>query len=291
MIQSKIIADSINSQGDRLTTFVVTFPRIILAEFNTHRMFSRNSASSRAIPFKKMVESVHSNPFIPIAWQIDHKGMQGTEYITDYDLLLQCKWDWLQARDFAVQQAESLNKSLGVTKQLCNRLLEPFMWHTVIITSGKEGLDNFFKLRDHEDAEIHIQELAKRMKESISNSTPKQLQAGEWHIPFGDNIDLQNWYNTNKRPTAAFWNELEDYEKDSWNIKVATANCARVSYTVVGEEGKESNYINDIKLHDRLLASKHMSPAEHCCQVTNDSEWYFNFKGFKSYRYIIEKNV
>jgi thymidylate synthase ThyX len=83
MIQAKIVADSLNPQGDRLTTFIVTFPRIILAEFNTHRMFSRNSASSRAIPFDKMVKSVQENPFIPIVWQKDHKGMQGKEYLTD----------------------------------------------------------------------------------------------------------------------------------------------------------------------------------------------------------------
>jgi len=182
MIEAKIVADSINPQGDRLTTFVVTFPRIILAEFNTHRMFSRNSASSRAIPFAKMVESVETNPFIPIAWQKDHKGMQGTEYWSEPQSNDHID-KWLIARDKAIEIASAMNHS-GVTKQLCNRLLEPFMWHTVIITSGKDGLDNFFKLRNHEDAEIHIQELAKRMKESMSNSTPKQLQEKEYHLPF-----------------------------------------------------------------------------------------------------------
>ena len=83
MIQARILADSISERGDRITTYLLTFPRIILAEFNTHRAFSRNSASSRAIPFKKMVESVQTNPFIPIAWQKDHKGMQGTEYLSE----------------------------------------------------------------------------------------------------------------------------------------------------------------------------------------------------------------
>jgi thymidylate synthase ThyX len=283
MIQSKIVADSIGPQGDRLTTFVVTFPRIILAEFNTHRMFSRNSASSRAIPFKKMVESVETNPFIPIAWMKDHKGMQGTEYLDRKESHHAIK-AWLGGKFDAIAHATNLHNS-GVTKQLCNRLLEPFMWHTVIITSGKEGLDNFFKLRDHEDAEIHIQELAKRMKESMSNSTPKVLQAGEWHIPFGDKLDINSLHDYGIV-------EMDNYyDIDELKVAVATARCAKVSYTVVGEEGKESNYANDIRLHDRLLASKHMSPAEHCCQVTNDSEWYFNFKGFKSYRYIIEKNV
>jgi len=154
-IDATIVADSKNEQGDRIITFVVTFPRIVLAEFNTHRMFSRNSASSRAIPFEKMLDKVQNHPFIPIAFQKDHKGMQGTEYLTpdnekksgilkfrsDHDT---AKTAWLMARDKAVNTAFSLNTH-GVTKQLCNRLLEPFMWHTVIVTATE--YENFFKLR------------------------------------------------------------------------------------------------------------------------------------------------
>ena len=146
MIQAKIIADSIDPRGNRLTTFVVTFPRIILAEFNTHRMFSRNSASSRAIPFEKMVKSVEENPFIPIAWQKDHKGMQGSEYFSDKENINFNREEWLITRNVAIDQAVALSNN-KVTKQLCNRLLEPFMWHTVIVTSGEEGLRNFFELR------------------------------------------------------------------------------------------------------------------------------------------------
>lgn len=312
MIQAKILADSISERGDRITTYLLTFPRIILAEFNTHRAFSRNSASSRAIPFKKMVESVETNPFIPIAWQKSHKGMQGTEYINDYDLLLHCKWDWLLARDFAVKQAESLN-NIEVTKQLCNRLLEPFMWHTVICTAT--DYQNFFNLRCPEyliswypsdrpealeptqgsfksrkdaiartegecdnwteedwrnsnisQAEIHIQALAEAMWDAMNESTPKVLEVGEWHIPFGG--------------------EGEE------SLKVATAKCARVSYTTVGSENK-SSHTADIELYNRLLESGHMSPFEHCAKVMtqefyNERPWSRNFKGFVQYREIVE---
>jgi len=184
MISAKVIADSKSVRGERLTTFLLTFPRIILAEFNTHRAFSRNSASSRAIPFKKMVESVETNPFIPIAWQKDHKGMQGTEYLTGEGEIEYAKYLWLTALEDAVQNAQCLHSESAkvITKQICNRLLEPFMWHTVICTAT--DYENFFKLRDHEAAEIHIQELARRMKEAMNNSTPKVLHTGEWHIPF-----------------------------------------------------------------------------------------------------------
>ena len=146
MIQAKVIADSLSPQGHRLTTLEVVMPRYILAEFNTHRVLSKNSASSRAIPFNKMVKNVKENPFIPIAWQKDHKGMQGTEYFQSEngDNSHKLIEGWLAARDSAIQIAEGLHNS-DVTKQLCNRLLEPFMWHKVLV-SGTEW-ENFFNLR------------------------------------------------------------------------------------------------------------------------------------------------
>ena len=144
LISAKIVADSLNQFGERITTMKLVFPRIILAEFNTHRMFNRNSASSRAIPFKKMVKMVQEQPFIPIAWQKDHKEMQGSAYLDDKSAEI-AKFNWLKARDRAVSEAILLNKNIGVTKQLCNRLLEPFLYHTVLLTATE--FDNFFKLR------------------------------------------------------------------------------------------------------------------------------------------------
>jgi len=145
-IKAEKVAHSIGPQGDELISILATFPRIILAEVNTHRMLSKNTSSSRAIPFSKMVEAIENNPFIPIAFQKSHSGMQGTEYLTglDYD---QAKFEWLEAKDRAIEQAQQLDK-IGTTKQLCNRLLEPFMWTTMLITGPKSGWDNFFNLRN-----------------------------------------------------------------------------------------------------------------------------------------------
>lgn len=143
-IKAKIVADSIDTRGNRITSMLLTYPRFIHGELMTHRMLSKNSASSRAIPFKKMIEMVEKDPFIPIAWQSKHTGMQGHEYLdgdSEQKLLIN---KWLEARDLAVQQAKLLDNS-NVTKQLCNRLLEPFMWHTVIVTATE--FDNFFELR------------------------------------------------------------------------------------------------------------------------------------------------
>ena len=142
-IEAKIVADSI-CNGNRITSYILTYPRFIHAELMTHRMFSRNSASSRAIPFEKMVKMVEEDPFIPIAWQKDHKGMQGTEYFTDSEEIEELN----QSQRFLAAKASYRAKYMhdkGVTKQLCNRYLEPFMWHTVLVTATE--WDNFFELR------------------------------------------------------------------------------------------------------------------------------------------------
>ena len=345
-ISAKIIADSKNEQGNRITTMMVTFPRFILAELNTHRMFSRNSASSRAIPFEKMVKSVQSDPFIPIAWQKDHKGMQGSEYFQSNSEINQCIQNWNNAKDSAIIQSKLLNNSSGVTKQLCNRLLEPFMCHTVLITATE--FSNFFALRcpqywcntddsihkskkdwikhrkiesrridtldegqatvsffkgfsepttdewlflNKGQAEIHMMALAEAMWDAMNESTPKVLKAGEWHIPFGDDIDdlkvaeyLQSLNNN-----MFVYN---DNTVKQAKIEIATARCARVSYTVVGEEDKPMNFANDIKLHDRLAESGHFSPFEHPSRVMtqdeyNSNQWSGNFKGFVQYRKLL----
>lgn len=259
MINAEIVADSMSPSGERLVTFVLTFPRIILAEFNTHRMFSRNSASSRAIPFPKMVDSVMNNPFIPVAWQKAHKGMQGFDYHEEDDVQF-LVFKWLTARDKAVEQAQALHE-LNVTKQMCNRLLEPFMWHKVICTSTMEGLENFFDLRSNEAAEIHIQQLAICMQEALLKSTPKNLGPQDWHLPLSKDMSLES----------------------------CVANCARVSYTVVGEQ-KEYTSDEDFTLYQKLATSKHWSPFEHCARPSGSNDYFFNLKGWKSLRYLQDEH-
>lgn len=303
MYRSEIISDSLSPQGDRLTTFIVQFPRIVLSEFSKHRMFSFSSASSRAIPFKKMVKMVEENPFIPIAWQKNHKGMQGSEYLTNDEL----KYNWLEAKDEAIRMAKTLNEK-GVTKQLCNRLLEPFMWHKVIITSGKEGLENFFNLRcpqyydkiedtykkskkdisslndygeypkyyedtlgwlkiNHSQADIHIQAIGEMMWDCYNKSKPRQLEAGEYHIPFGDNINWSKFSNLEN---------IKGLMPNEVAIKIATARCARVSYNnFLGKDDYEA----DINLYDRLKKDKHSVPFEHCAKAMSDEEYQSHFFG------------
>ena len=315
-INAKIVADSINPQGNRITTFVLTYPRIIHAEMMTHRVFSRNAASSRAIPFKKMVESVKNDPFIPIAWQKDHKGMQGTEYLNEENSRLRTK-QWLLARDSAVEWSTALNSKLEtfggdlidggntVTKQLCNRLLEPYQWYTCLVTTTE--LENFYKLRcpqysfgkdtdnpklwksrkdaikdfpdwetrndlfwysiNESQAEIHIQAIAEAMWDAQNESKPNQLEAGEWHMPFMGNFDPEKLL------------ELSGQEPEDFELvcrKIATARAARLSYMTFDGE---IDYTKDIALHDQLLASGHYSPFEHCAKAMNNEEYVSFIKG------------
>ena len=271
-IKAEIIADSINQKNIRITTFIFTLPRIVLAELNTHRALSKNSASSRAIPFKKMLKMVKEDPFVPTRWQKEHKGMQGNEYHSALKASI-FRLLWLLARNMAVFSARILSK-LGVTKQLCNRLLEPFMWHTVIIT-GTEW-ENFFALRAEGAAEIHIQELAYNALYEYNKSEPKPLLEDEWNIPFGDAIDIDRLTYL-----LGFTLSLSTAEIQEFKVKIATARCARVSYN--NFEGKD-DYLADIKLHDRLKGQGHMSPFEHCAQSVLNLKWSGNFRGFLQYR-------
>lgn len=314
-IKAEILADSIERVGNnRITTFKLIYPRIIHAELLTHRLFSKNAASSRAIPVEKKLQQIIDNPFIPIAFQREHKGMQGVNYLNLEETKIAIKI-WLEARDKAVEQAKKFIEN-KVTKQIINRLLEPFEYIAVILT-GTE-FENFFALRAHSMAEIHLQDLAYKMLEAYNLSTPKELKEGEWHIPFENEIDIQDWYNINKRPTCAFWNELESYEQDSYLIKVSTAKCAQVSYMKFGSD----DYADLIDLHDSLFIRPyngkrgireindpiHASPAEHIAQAMTEEEYYsfyksytvdswigtekeygwcHNLKGFKSYRSML----
>lgn len=317
-IEAKIIADSI-CYDHRITSMLVTFPRFILSELNTHRMLSKNSASSRAIPFEKMVKMVEEDPFIPIAWQKSHKGMQGTEYILneyvdkhedpgDNDLD-KCIEEWLYARTGAVLSAKELDQ-IDVTKQLCNRLLEPFMWHQVLITAT--SWSNFFELRcpayeietsddtfyckskkdaikirpelaeltqlewfdrNKSQAEIHMQALAEAMWNAMNESVPKQLKAGEWHVPFGEAMNDDIIYNKFLKPCNF------DYNQERINlfkIAIATARCARLSYMTFDNK---IDYEKDVKLHNQLLKSKHFSPFEHCARAMEKVEYYEHIKG------------
>ena len=273
-ISAEIIADSISPAGDRLTTFVLEFPRIILAEFNTHRVFSRNSASSRAIPFKTMLKNLKKKPFYPIAYMKEHSGMQGNDYFNpNAPMVGQLRQEWKKAMKLAILQATELSE-MGLSKQICNRLLEPFLYHKVIVTATE--YQNFFKLRAHEAAEIHIQDLAFKMKDAYEKSTPKLLNHNQWHTPFGDRIDEDRL----KKTLEELGFEVNVFFMQKAKLEISIARCARVSYN--NFEGTD-DYKKDMELYERLSSMGHWSPFEHVAlSVAGDNSG--NFKGWRQVR-------
>jgi thymidylate synthase ThyX len=291
----KVLADSRSPAGYRLTTLEATFPRFVLAEFNTHRVFSRNSASSRAIPIAKQLRLVLEEPYVPIEFGSNQPGMQAGPALSGKKRDA-AEREWLRARDDAVQRVLGLVSSpdivsgdddlqavlsrveeaireraqpsswLNVHKQVANRLLEPFMWHTVIVTATE--WENFWNLRCHPDAQPEIRLIAERMREATEASEPAELDWNEWHLPLVRPED---------REQAA---SIEDL------IKISAGRCARISYlTHAGKRDLSA----DIELHDRLLESGHMSPLEHPARPLTPAElesskWSGNFRGWHSYR-------
>ena len=263
--QAAIIADSINLTGDRLTTFVLTYHRLIHSEFMTHRMLSKNSSSSRAIPVEKMIKLVESQEVYPLHWGKNQKGMSAQIEVTE-DESKTASEVWQQAKNDAIRHARRLIE-IGIHKQVVNRLLEPFSTITVIC-SGTE-YQNFFEQRCHPDAQPEIQSLANKMKAVYDVSHPKQLAGGEWHLPLVKQEDIDEVNDVN---------EL---------VKVVVGRCARVSY--LNHDGVRS-LADDMKLHDRLLTSKpaHLSPFEHVAIALSNSDKRANFTGFQAYRFSIE---
>ncbi len=265
MIEAKIILDSISPKGVRLTTFELRFPRFILAEKNTHRVLSRNSASSRAIPVKKMIKDVINDPAIPVFWGKNQAGMQAKEELSGIKLkLAQCIWK--SARYPACFAAYVMSK-LGLHKQLTNRIIETWMWTKTIVTATE--WDNFFELRMHEDSQPEFYVLATRMYEEMLKSKPTLIGYGEWHLPYISEEEKQT------KP-----NDLL--------IKLSAARCARVSYLT--HDGKKPDIEKDLKLYNSLVGSRprHSSPTEHQATPNKNTKFDKNFKGWHQHRADIE---
>ena len=240
-ITSEIVEDSI-FENSQITTFQVKLPTIILAELNTHRVFSRNASSLRAIPVKEIIRQVQEEPFIPSVWTSNKPGMQG-DIITDEEEIMKMECLWLESRDKALDSAGKMMNS-GLHKQVANRVLMPYLYTNDVITTTK--MKNFFNLRLSPEAEPHMKQLAERMAKSLLLSKTKTLEIGEWHIP----------YILDAEEDAS----LED------KIRVSVARCARVSYK--NFDGWISKFDDDLKLYEKLLTNGHASPFEHVAVAT-----------------------
>ncbi len=264
MYSVRILRDSLAPCAKRLTTWELTYPRFVHAELMTHRLFSRNSASSRAIPTDKLMARIREDPALPKWWGKNQSGMQANE---ELDLQTQAiaRELWLAARDKMLEAVEALG-AIGLHKQLANRLIEPWMFITVIVSATEYS--NWFHLRNHKAAQPEIAWVAKVMWDQYNELPPHQLREGEWHLPL-ISADERAHYD------------------DAHLKKVSTGRCARVSYLT--HEGVR-DMSKDVELHDRLCSGPatgepgHWSPFEHVAQALATPERSGNFIGFRQYR-------
>lgn len=272
---AKIIADSINPVGDRLTTFELTYPRFVHAELMKHRLFSRNSASSRALPIKKLLEQIENDPVMPLWWGKNQSGMQAREELVDDELCV-AKIRWLNARDNAVESVKLLHK-VGLHKQIANRVLEPWMFITTIVSATE--YDNWFHLRCSEFAQPEIAWVAYEMRKLYKEHNPTLLMPGDWHLPY---VELRDKSNPLYVSMEELWELYPESDRDLiLAAKISTARCARVSYLT--HDGCR-DYLEDIALHDRLSGNAHWSPFEHVAEAMSTSNRSGNFIGWKQYR-------
>lgn len=274
-MQAEVILASRGANGaPPIYTIRLRYPRIIHGEIMTHRVFSRNARSSRAVPVKTMLLETTTIPFIPWHWGANQKGMQAGEECNEKVLIPD--WDdinlagdpemistdreeaWLQARDKAVDIATAMMEA-GYHKQIPNRLLEPFSWIDTLITATDWA--NFLHLRDHKDAEPHLQDLARLVKQAIEEAEVRTLDEGHWHLPY---INEDDWLE------AHAGNMNTKAECFAWLCKLSAARCARISYKPFDGD---ASYERELERYNQLVTSErvHASPLEHQAQV--DTCW------------------
>lgn len=261
---ARVIADSVSPAGHRLTTLEVRMHRFVLAEFNTHRLFSRNSASSRAVPVAKFFATLADEPAVPLGWPAEQRGMQGGHELPRLRQQT-VRRIWLSARDAAVSHAEQLT-ACGVHKSVVNRLLEPFLPHTVIVSAT--DWDGFFAQRCSPLAQPEIRAAAEAMRDAYTASTPELVHYGEWHLPY-----------------------LTDEEKTSQHLslqcRISAARCARVSYLT--HDGRHDPSA-DLDLYHRLVGADpaHASPLEHVATPARTGKGTLgNFTGWHQLRHRV----
>lgn len=276
LISVKMIEDSVSRDDVRLSTFQLRYPRLIHAELMTHRVFSRNASSSRAIPVAKMIEQVRLEPAMPVHWGKNQPGMQAFAELEGRDLEA-TKREWLSAALDAIHHAKCM-ADRGAHKQVVNRILEPFQFISVILSTTET--DNWFELRDHEDADPTIKALASAMVPVFQDSITVErgfdrTLTSNWHLPY---ISAE---------------ERTDFPREPCYLaKLSTARSARVSYLT--HDGLTPSAAKDLGLFDQLVGGKpiHASPTEHqatpACSASVQSG---NFRGWRQFRKVVEAHM
>lgn len=308
-ITAKVIAHSKSAvNGKEIITFELEFPRLILAEFNTHNALSKNASSSRAIPVAKMLEQVRNNPAMPVRFGKKNKGMQDAGEHNELVVVWDEETGWIKtspqvAWKVAAQQAAEMAQAFdnaGYAKQICNRLIEPFQMMKVVMTATE--LNNFIWLRDHPAADPTIEPLAKAIKQTKEESVPIVLKPGDWHVPY-----FNGAYGSGRWVKNVDTDSLEDA------LAISASCCAQVSFRSLDDTiEKARGVVEKLNLGGKDGEPVHASPLEHQASPMETSNWRIdegpweegvthmdrdgtlcsgNLKGFIQYRQLIPNNV
>lgn len=274
-VSAKVIAHSkAKETGKEVVTFELEFPRIVLAEFNTHNALSKNSSSSRAIPVQTMLEQVRKSPAIPVRFGKKNKGMQDAGqhdgYVDLYNDYIEedepyCAEDaWRMAAISAAYYAQQFDKA-GYAKQICNRLIEPFQRMKVVMTATE--LANFLWLRDHPAADPTIEALAKEIKKAYINSEAVELDVGDWHVPYFGGEGVGYWLN-------GCGIKLQEA------LDISASCCAQVSYRKLDDSAEKAKSVVDrLNLGVDITEPMHVSPTEHQCTPIEKAGDYWGESG------------
>lgn len=249
-ITAKVIADSISEAGHRITTFEIEYPRFIHGELMTHRMLSKNSSSSRAIPVNKMLNQIEDNMATPVYWGKNKSGMQAVEEVQGLEKDMS-QLEWKNAYYKAKESVEWMVETPNLHKQVPNRLSEPFQMMKVVITGTDWG--NFFNLRIHPDAQPEICMLAYKMYKAMGDSAPKLLYDGEYHTPYVKAL-------RDETGSLFYYDNDDNYLTLAEAIKISAASCASVSYRTEGMTLEKADKIFDMLINAEVI---HASPFEH----------------------------
>lgn len=276
-ITAKVILDSVSPAGVRLTTLAMRYPHFIHPQLLTHRVFSRNTSSSRAIPVQRLIEDVERDPVVPTSWGRNCKGMQAREELSADEQLAAQDW-WMRARAHAISDAKE-GAATHAHKQIVNRVLEPYSHVNVVVTATE--WNNFFALRcdDHAQPEMHA--LADAMRDAIDRSTPSLVPAGGWHTPYVDKA-------ADAERLLRFFGRDTTRNIEAMLLHLSVARCARVSYLT--HDGRVPAIEEDFGLYERLFTDRHASPFEHQATPVLTpalSHPASNLHGWRQYRHMV----
>lgn len=258
-VYASIMADSINGvTHDRLTTFQVECPLWVWYDLLTHRLLSRNASSMRAEPFASIRARIYSRPNFPSPTTTYAKGMVSNEVMMP-EHQRQADRAFRRALNTIMERHHDLEE-LGASKQDANTLLMPFVTMTGILSATEWA--NFFKLRCDAGARPAFQTLAKMMRQLYSDSAPKVLNPGAWHLPY----------------IAA----SEDTQPVNRRQVHSVARCARVSW--LKHDKMTATFDEDANRHEQLIRDGHWSPFEHQAVALPRRMMVGNYVGWLQYR-------